>query len=112
MLDLIWVQTVCLLFCLSADNIYLADKRSERCYAYDLITGNSTVYWADSISTRHMPEQPPNTSKTGHFGVLHNKSSYPNTYIHVGSAPPSCLELKNHHPLPPDRPCPPPFFFL
>ena len=41
------------------------------------------------ISTRHMPEQPPKTSKTGHFGVLHNKSSYTNIYTHVGSAPPS-----------------------
>ena len=59
-----------------------------------LITGNSTVYWDNWISTRHMPEQPPNTSKTGHFGVLHNKSKYTNTYSHVGSAPSSCLELK------------------
>ena len=59
--------------------------------------------------TRHMPEQPPNTSKTGHFGVLHNKSSYTNTYTHVGSAPPSCLELKIttlYHLTPP-----PSFFF-
>ena len=67
------------------------------------------MYWVDWISTRHMPEQPPNTSKTGHFGVLHNKSSYTNTYTHLGSAPPSCLELKNHHLLPPDRPHPPSF---
>ena len=41
-----------------------------------------------------MPEQPPKTSKTGHFGVLHSKSSDTNIYIHVGSDLPSCFGTK------------------
>ena len=38
-----------------------------------------------------MPEQPPKTSKTGHFGVLLNKSSDANISAHAASAPPSCF---------------------
>ena len=38
-----------------------------------------------------MPEQPPKTSKTGHFGVLRNKSSNTNISAHAASAPPSCF---------------------
>ena len=41
-----------------------------------------------------MPEQSPKTSKTGHFRVLHNKSSDTNIYTDVGSALPSCFETK------------------
>ena len=48
------------------------------------------MYWADWISTQCART----TSKTGHFGVLHNKSSYTNIYTHVGSAPPSCFGTK------------------
>ena len=38
-----------------------------------------------------MPEQPPNTSKIGHFGVLQNKSSDTFISAHAGSAQPYCF---------------------
>ena len=60
------------------------------------VFGNSTVYWADWISTLCARTTTLN-KKTGHFGVLHNKSSYTNIYTHVGSAPPSCFGTKNDH---------------
>ena len=38
-----------------------------------------------------MPEQPPKTSITGHFGVLRSKLSETNISVHLGSAQPSCF---------------------
>ena len=38
-----------------------------------------------------MPEQPPKTSKIGHFGVLRNKSSDTNIFECTGSALPYCF---------------------
>ena len=38
-----------------------------------------------------MPERPSKTIKTGHFGVLSNKSSGTNISVHAGSALPSCF---------------------
>ena len=38
-----------------------------------------------------MPEQPPKTSKTGHFEEFPNKSNDTNISAHAGSALPSCF---------------------
>ena len=38
-----------------------------------------------------MPEQPPKTSKKGHFWILQSKSSDTNISVHAGSALPSCF---------------------